>query len=141
MYLHWVHGIHCHIENTVYVYANDVMKILQFAIRIKNNQMEHCPRLRHMISNIDCVRIGKDKRAPAEPFTMLTNSDLAELFHHMNYALECFESNQGCEYLKNWYNIIVQNLSDFVSHCIYIRPSFETEMNLQWLKEEDISTN
>jgi len=141
MYLNWLRGTHYHIENTVYVYADDVMKIIQLALRIQNNEMDNCPRLRHMISNIHRFQIRIDKRAPAKPFVMLSNSDLAELFNQMNYALECFESNQGCEYLKNWYNNIVQKLSDFVSHCIYIRPSFETEMNLQWLIEEDISTN
>jgi len=141
MYLNWLRGTHCHIENTVYVYADDIVKIIQLALDIHNNEMDNCPRLRHMISNIHRFQIKIDKRAPPKPFVMLSNSDLAELFHHMNYALECFESNQGNEYLKIWYIIIIEKLTNFVSHCIYIRPSFETEMNLQWLQEEDISTN
>jgi len=141
MYLNWLRETHSHIENTVYVYLDDVMKILQLARRIQYNELDNCPRIRHMISNIHRFKIKIDKRAPAKSFVIISNSDLTNLFYQMNYAMKCFETNQDCEYIKHLYNIILKKLSDFCSNCIYTRQSFETQMDLQWLKVEDISTN
>jgi len=141
MYVNWLRRTHYHIENSVYVYLDDVMKLLQLARLIQNIEIDKCPRIRHMICNIHCFQIRIDKRAPEKSFVIISNSDLADLFNQINYASEGFEKNQSCEYIKNLYNIILQKLSDFCSYCIYTRQSFETQMDLQWFKVEDISTN
>jgi len=141
MYVNWLRITHYHIENTVYVYLDDVMEILQLARLIQNNEIDKCPRIRHMICNIHCFQIRIDKRAPEKSFVIISNSDLADLFNQMNYALEGFEKNQGCEYLKKSFNVILIKLSNFCTRGIYTRQSFETQMDLQWINEEDTSTN